>query len=87
LATGVPLLSTCTGHVEKEFGEFIFLLEKETPQELAKMITFIEGLYAPSLVEMGRRAQEYVLHHKTWEAQVDKLQGYIEGVFDGRRAA
>jgi glycosyltransferase involved in cell wall biosynthesis len=87
MSTGVPLLSTCTGHVEKEFGEFLFLLEDETPKGLAEMIHFVASLYPPSRIEMGRRAQEYVLKNKTWEAQVGKLRTYIEQVFDEPKAA
>lgn len=87
LSTGVPLLSTCTGHVEKEFGDFLFLLEDETPKGLSEMIQFVASLYPPARHEMARRAQEYVLKNKTWEAQVIKLRGYLEQVIDEPKAA
>ncbi len=28
LASGVPVISTCTGHVEEEFGAFTYLLRE-----------------------------------------------------------
>ncbi len=83
LATGVPLLSTRTGHVEKEFGDFVILLDEETPQSLARTIAFVAGLAPDARREFGRRAQEYVMKNKTWEAQVRKLGAYL----DERRAA
>jgi hypothetical protein len=80
-------LTTRTGHVEKEFSEFVFMLDDETPKGLAEMIQFVASLYPNARREMGRRAQEYVFKHKTWEAQVGKLRTYIEQVFDERKAA
>lgn len=83
LSTGVPLLSTGTGHVEREFGEFVFMLEDETPECLARTIGFIAGLEPSARHEFGARAQRYVLENKTWEAQVRKLGAYL----DEKRAA
>jgi glycosyltransferase involved in cell wall biosynthesis len=85
LATGRPLLSTRTGHVEKEFGEFVFLLDEESPQALANAIRFVMGLDPAARADFGRRAQQYVLTNKTWEAQVRKLGTYLDR--DQRRAA
>ena len=38
MASGTATLSTCTGHTEEEFGEFVYLLREETPQALADLV-------------------------------------------------
>ncbi|HXH61705.1 MAG TPA: glycosyltransferase [Fimbriimonadaceae bacterium] len=84
LATGVPLLTTNTGHVESEFGDFVFILEQETPSCLASTLSFIASLPRESRLEIALRAQEYVLENKTWEAHARSLKDYLE---DGAETA
>ena len=38
LASGVPVISTCPGHVAEEFGRLAYLLREETPEALAAAI-------------------------------------------------
>jgi glycosyltransferase involved in cell wall biosynthesis len=78
LATGVPLLSTRTGHVESEFGEFVFLLEQETPAALAEEVSRIKAMRAEDRLVVGTSAQEHVRREKTWDAQVRKALQHIE---------
>lgn len=87
LATGRPLLTTSTGHVESEFGEFVFKLEVETPEALAAALTNLAAMDPELRLAPARRAREYVLAHKTWEAQCRKLENYLETeVFKGAAA-
>jgi glycosyltransferase involved in cell wall biosynthesis len=87
LATGVPLLSTRTGHIEEEFGDFVFLLDDETPKALVRAIEFISRLDPGARANFGRAAQQYVLRHKTWEAHVSKLSEYLEREVLSKRVA
>ncbi len=88
LATGVPLLSTRTGHVESEFGEFVFLLDEQTPEALAAKIVEIKAMRAEDRLSVGKSAQRHVMRNKTWEAQVRKIGEYLETtVFDKSEAA
>jgi glycosyltransferase involved in cell wall biosynthesis len=88
LATGVPLLSTKTGHVESEFGEFVFLLDAQTPDALAAKIVEIKSMSVEDRLSIGKSAQQHVLRNKTWEAQVKKIAAYLkERVFDVEAAA
>lgn len=85
LASGCPTLSTCTGHVEEEFGTFVFLLREETPQGLAGEIRHIAAMDAADRERFGRRARAYVLEHKSWQAQGRKLAAYLRRVASGDR--
>jgi glycosyltransferase involved in cell wall biosynthesis len=77
LASGVPVISTCTGHVEDEFGGFTYLLKEETPQALCQLIQHVAGLDPRDRLETGRRARAYMETHKTWKAQTEKLALFI----------
>jgi glycosyltransferase involved in cell wall biosynthesis len=77
LASGVPVLSTCTGHVEEEFGDFTYLLKEETPEALAEMLRRIANIPEQTRRDRAERAREYMHLQKTWTAQARKLLSYI----------
>jgi glycosyltransferase involved in cell wall biosynthesis len=77
LASGTPVLSTCTGLVEDEYGAVAYLLRDETPEALASRIEDIAGLPSADRVEVGRRAHAFMLSNKTWTRQAARLADYI----------
>jgi glycosyltransferase involved in cell wall biosynthesis len=77
LASGVPVLSTCTGHVEEEYGAYVYLLRDETPEALADAISTIRGVAPAERRALGLRAREYMLATKTWPKQGERLVAYI----------
>jgi len=77
LASGTPVITTCTGHAEEEFGHFVYLLRDETPQGLTEIIRFVAGEDPKVRAKLGRTAQEYMARHKTWEAQAKKVAKFI----------
>ncbi len=84
LATGVPLLTTCTGHAASEFGPFAILLDEETPEALAAKIEEVMAWPEARRGEIGQRAQAYVRENRTWESNIVRLEAYLE---TSRRAA
>ncbi len=77
LASGVPVLSTCTGHTEEEFGDFVYLLRDETPEGLGALVTRIASSDPDERAAMGRRAREYMFANKTWDIQGERLCEYF----------
>jgi glycosyltransferase involved in cell wall biosynthesis len=77
LASGTPVITTCTGHAEEEFGDFVYLLRDETAQGLANLIEKVAGAEPEVRKQLGRTAREYMSRHKTWEAQTRKVAQYI----------
>ena len=77
LASGVPVISTCTGHVEEEFGTFTYLLKDETPRALADLLEQVAALDPCERQVTGARSRSYMSANKTWEAQTEKLARYI----------
>jgi glycosyltransferase involved in cell wall biosynthesis len=77
LASGTPVLSTGTGHVEDVYGHVLYLLEEETPQALAAHIRAIAASPPAERRALGRRAREFIFSEKTWDRQGAKLADYI----------
>jgi glycosyltransferase involved in cell wall biosynthesis len=83
LASGTPVITTCTGHTEEEFGDFTYLLRDETAQGLAEIIRRVASLHPEVRWKLGRRAQEYMALHKTWDTQAKKVAQFIREVVLG----
>ncbi len=81
LASGTPVISTCTGHVESDFGDFVFLLRDETATSLAEMIRQVKSLDPSLLAERGLKAQAYMEKNKTWDAHGRKVADFIKSLF------
>jgi glycosyltransferase involved in cell wall biosynthesis len=77
LASGTPVLSTCTGHVEAEYGHVLYLLREETPEALAARIQEIRAIDPAERRGLGARARDFMLREKTWDRQGERLARYI----------
>jgi glycosyltransferase involved in cell wall biosynthesis len=80
LASGRPLLSTCTGHIEREFGRFTYLLREESPDALASAIIDVESAGYAARNRQGSIARDYMLANKTWAAQGRRLVEFIRSL-------
>lgn len=84
LATGVPVITTCTGHVEQEYREISYLLHEETPEAIAQKIAEVASEPRVARLEKGRRAQAHILLHNTWDVQGQRIAQFImEQVYGG----
>jgi glycosyltransferase involved in cell wall biosynthesis len=83
LASGAPVISTCTGHTEEEFADFVFLLRDETPQGLAALIRQVANLDSGERRRLGEKAQQYIALNKTWDIQARKVARFIREVVLG----
>jgi len=77
MASGTLVITTCTGHVEEEFGEFCFLLRNETPKGLAKMIERVAAMDPQDRAAKGRQAREYMRANKLWDVQGREVLKYL----------
>ena len=77
LASGVPVITTCTGQTEDEFRDFVFLLKDETPQGLARVIEYVASLDPEYRVANGIKAKNYMCAHKTWDVQGQRVLDFI----------
>jgi glycosyltransferase involved in cell wall biosynthesis len=80
LASGTPVLSTSTGHLESEYGDFVFLASDESPEGLARAIEQAAATSGDVRTDMARRARAYMLANKTWNIQADKITRFLGGL-------
>jgi glycosyltransferase involved in cell wall biosynthesis len=77
LASGTPMIATCTGHTEDEFGDFCYLLRDETPSGLARLIREVSLIPRAEREMVGMRARLYMKNNKTWDRQAQKVLKFI----------
>lgn len=80
IASGTPVVSTCTGHVETELAGRVFLLREETPEALAELLRRLRALDPEARLAVGRAGREHVLTEKTWRAQAERLADFLRDV-------
>jgi len=85
LASGTPVLSTCTGQVETEYGSVAYLLRDETPEGLAARVLEIRAIDPEQRRQLGTRAREFMFREKTWERQGQRLVSYLRTEVLGER--
>lgn len=82
LTSGVPVISTCPGHVTEEFSDFAFLLKDERPVDLANMIKYVASLAPDIRADKAAKAQEYMIRNKTWDVQGLRVVKFINSLFE-----
>ena len=83
LGSGTPVITTCTGHTEEEFGDLAYLLRDETAQGLADKIQWLANVGIEARERLGQKARRYIALHKTWDAQAKKAAQFIHEVVLG----
>lgn len=80
LASGTPVLTTCTGNVAEEYGGMAFLLQDESARGLADAIRRARATSEEARREMGSRARAYMLQQKSWRAQSARVAALLRSV-------
>lgn len=78
LASGVPVITTCPGNMAEEYGEFAYLLKEESPDALADLVKAVAATPWEQRVARGRAARQYMLKYKTWDAQANRIVGFLD---------
>ncbi len=77
LASGVPVITTCTGQITDEYAAMAFPLQDESPQGLARMIEHVASLDPEVRRQIGKVAQKYVQQRNTWERQGRRVADFV----------
>jgi glycosyltransferase involved in cell wall biosynthesis len=77
LLSGVPVITTATGHMKAEYGSHCFILEEESPQALAALLQRIECLDPAERARIGSAARQFIIDHKTWGLQHRRISEYV----------
>lgn len=77
MASGIPVITTATGDLVKEYGDKAFILWEETPMALASLIEEVCGMSPDYLRSCGEKARDYVLARKTWGTQAARVYDFL----------
>jgi glycosyltransferase involved in cell wall biosynthesis len=77
LLSGVPVITTATGHMKAEYGPYSAVLEDENPRALAALLRSIECLGPAERARIGLVARQFIIDCKTWELQHSRIAEYV----------
>jgi glycosyltransferase involved in cell wall biosynthesis len=80
LASGTPVITTCTGHAEEEYGSFAFLVRDESAVGLARVVRQVASKPPDELRAYGARARSYMCANKSWRVQGRRIAEHIRWV-------
>ena len=77
IATGRPVITTCTSDVEEEYGPLVFILRDETPEGLSRLVVKVTSMSSIERDAVTQRARAYIMERKTWEHQGERIAEFI----------
>ncbi len=84
LASGVPVVTTRTGHVESEYRNVAVVLYEETAEALAQKMGEVAHMPAAERRALGQAAARYIRENATWDKVGEKVVGYIASLAQHR---
>ena len=78
MATGTPVLSFDIAGIPRKYLDYLFIVNEESKEALAKMIEETMKLDGESLKECGNAAREFVLREKNTKTQASKMWKFID---------
>ena len=73
MASGTPVLTTVLPGMPKEYHPYVYLLEEETAEGIARKLREVLGNSEEALFEKGRKARDFVLNEKNNVIQAKKI--------------
>lgn len=80
MASGTPVITTCTGHVEEQYGNYVYMLRDETPEGLASMLRYVEELGPDLRCRKGLAAHRAMSLTGTWAARAKKVADFVQNI-------
>lgn len=78
MASGTPVLTTVLPGMPKEYHPYVYLLEEETSDGIAKMLTEVLDNSDETLFRKGNEARRFVLEQKNNVIQAQKILEMLE---------
>jgi glycosyltransferase involved in cell wall biosynthesis len=77
LLSGVPVITTATGHMRTEYGPYCFILEEQSAQALAGLLRRVESLAPAERSRIGLSARQFIIDHKAWDLQHGRIAEFV----------
>jgi glycosyltransferase involved in cell wall biosynthesis len=80
MSIGRPVVSTKLPGIPKEYHDYIYLLEDETPEGLARLLQDVCSKEPKELNDFGQRAKNFVLNNKNYLRQGQKVYEFFKNL-------
>ena len=77
MSTGIPVLSTPIPGITEEYRKYINVSEDASVDCLEKEINEILGRSVEELSKQGRLARDFVVNHKNWNVQAERIVEFL----------
>ena len=84
MMSGRPVITTRLPGISPDYFPHLRILEEEAPEALAALIDSVCSEPADQRDALGGRAREFVLTHKSWHAQGQRVAELIARICDAR---
>lgn len=81
MVSGTPLLTTKLPGMPKEYNDYVYLLEDETPEGVAKSLKEIFKHSFSERQKLASKAREFVLKEKSNTIQAERIIKFLLGAF------
>lgn len=78
MVSGTPFLTTKLEGIPKEYYEYLYTIDDNTPITIANSIEGILKLNREINDELGKRAREFIINEKNKKSQSEKLRNFLE---------
>ena len=78
MASGTPVMTTLLPGMPKEYYPYVYKIEDETPNGVAKTLNEFFSLDKTIRYDIGKRAREFVLNNKSNVVQAKKIIDFIK---------
>jgi glycosyltransferase involved in cell wall biosynthesis len=78
MITGRPVVSTMLPGIPREYHEYLFILQDETPLGLAKLLQEVCEKPQTELSDIGQRARSFVMREKNYLRQGERMFNFIQ---------
>jgi len=82
-AAGKPVISTPIAHLEREYGDYCFLLRQDSAPALIDVVRAVRKMDRYEVEAKGRSALTHVRMEKTWAQQGARMAAYLNGEVAG----
>lgn len=80
MSTGTPLLTTVLPGMPREYHPYVYLLEEETVDGMARKLRKVMGQPEKALFQKGLAAREFILNEKNNVVQAKKILDMLENI-------
>ena len=77
MVSGTPVLTTRVGGMPEEYYPYLYFIDDETPQGIAKAIEDVLALSENALAEKGQAAKQFASTAKNYLSQTNDILDFL----------